>query len=139
MRRLVTVVCVALALAGSGCTARRAAKPVPVSALVPEVPSRGSAKFGSFVRAREPQLQFCYREARAASPELAGSATVAVTLAADGSVLKADIVRRAWSGRGSDDVERCLLSRVRVWKFPPTDAAADEATRIHSFAVIFTG
>jgi len=87
------------------------------------------------VRARSPQLQFCYEDTRAASPALAGSATVAVTLGSDGSVLKADIVRRSWSGQGSEVVETCVLSRVRGWRFPATNA---EELVTHSFAVIFT-
>ena len=153
MRRLATVVCVAMASTGGACAAREARPPVssaarvasPSDSLLAEPaggrgaaldrPSRGSAAFGNFVRAHEPQLQFCYREARAASPNLVGSATVTVALAADGSVRSADILRRSWSGRGSQVVEACMLSRVRAWRFPPVN---EKDEHVHSFAVIFS-
>ena len=132
MRTLATVACATMALVGVGCGGRSAKSSRPelryaARDAAPEVPgargadvsSRGSAKFGRFVREREPQLQFCYREARATSPGLIGSATVAVTLANDGRVLAADVVRRSWSGGdGSADVERCVHERVRGWRFP---------------------
>jgi TonB family protein len=152
MRKPATVVCVALAL--GGCSVREARTPgrVPRPAVSPasadDAPrygarspsgdgaSRGSAAFGRYVRAHEPQLQFCYSEARASSPNLAGSATVSLTLATNGSVQSAEIVRRAWSGgKGSDVVERCVLSTVRAWNFPALDPKDEH---VHSFAVIFT-
>ena len=150
MRTLATVACATMALVGVGCGGRSAqpSRPEPRYAArdeAPEVPgaraadvsSRGSAKFGRFVREREPQLQFCYREARATSPGLIGSATVAVTLANDGRVLAADVVRRSWSGGdGSADVERCVLERVRGWRFPALDSKDER--QVHSFAVIFS-
>jgi len=139
MRRLL-IVYTALALTSMGCMgsqARPAASKQMISApAAPEQTNWGSPAFGNFVRSREPQLQFCYEDARAASPTLAGSATVAVTLAPDGNVLDAGIVRRSWSGKGSDEVERCVLARVRGWKFPPGDP--DDDRKVHSFAVIFT-
>jgi hypothetical protein len=97
--------------------------------------SRGSPAFGTFVRAHEPQLQFCYREARVKSPTLTGSATVTVALERDGRVRTADVVRRSWSGRGSDVVESCMLERVRGWRFPPL---GEKDEHVHSFAVIFS-
>ena len=159
MRKPATVLCVALAL--GGCSVREARAPGKPARAVPtpggsaeeslryaarssssspatssDGASRGSAAFGRYVRAHEPQLQFCYSEARVSSPNLAGSATVSLTLAADGSVQNAAIVRRAWSGgRGSDVVERCVLSTVRAWTFPPIDSKDEH---VHSFAVIFT-
>ena len=142
MRRLATVTCTALALISAGCVTPPPAKvvatpgPAPrTSAARAPAPSNGSPAFGNFVRARSPQLQFCYEDTRAASPSLAGSATVAVTIGPEGNVLNADIIRRSWAGTGSETVESCLLSRVRGWKFPPTNA---EELITHSFAVIFT-
>ena len=140
MRKLATLACTALALIGSGCVtpppARMLAGPgVATAGARGGAPSYGSPAFGNFVRARSPQLQFCYEDTRASSPALAGSATVAVTLASNGSVLNADIVRRSWAGKGSEAVETCVLSRVRAWKFPATNT---EENLTHSFAVIFT-
>ena len=152
MRRHTTSMCVALTLAASACSVGRSpARPSTVAAasLAPEAPlsygafepaSGGSVAFGTFVRGREPQLQFCYGETRATSPALAGSATVAVTLDAAGRVLESAIVRRSWSGgKGGDAVEQCVLSKVRAWKFPAADPEdPPDERRSHSFAVIFT-
>ena len=144
MRTLTTVLCTALAIAGGACATPQP-KPVKASEFGPAlstataVPSQGSPAFGNFVRSREPQLQFCYAETRATSPGLAGSATVAVTLDAEGRVLNAGIVRHSWAGGNGEVVEQCVLSRVRNWRFPagdPEDGA--DAKRAHSFAVIFT-
>ena len=155
MRTLATVAaCLTLAaLTGTGCfaggsnasraTALRASPaPEPMYAAGAGS-SSGSASFGNFVRAREPQLQFCYQETRAASPALAGTATVTVALAPDGRVLSADIVRRSWSGAdkpeaGPEVVERCVLSRVRGWKFPAAEEDDAREKHVHSFAVIFS-
>ncbi|HKG91070.1 MAG TPA: AgmX/PglI C-terminal domain-containing protein [Gemmatimonadaceae bacterium] len=147
-RNATTLTYLTLALAGSGCASggpARSSMPMAAATLAPSVSataqpaSGGSLAVGTFVRGREPQLQFCYAETRAASPTLAGSATVAVTLAADGRVLKADIVRRSWSGGDSGHVvEQCMLSRVRAWKFPAGDPEDGDLQRAHSFAVIFT-
>jgi len=97
--------------------------------------SHGSPKFGDFVRAREPQLQFCYAEARKKHPELTGSATVAVTLVDAGGVASATVVRRSWAGKGGNDVERCVLAKVQAWQFPPVDP---QDPHVHSFAMIFS-
>jgi TonB family protein len=140
MRTLSTLMCTVLALAGFACAAPRAT-PVKSGEFGPPVStareaSLGSPAFGNFVRSREPQLQFCYADTRAANPGLAGSATVAVTLAADGNVLDAGIIRRSWSGKGADIVESCVLARVKSWRFPPNQL--DEEKQVLSFAVVFT-
>ncbi len=139
MRRIKSVVCVAMSAALSACITPA---PVPtMSASQYMVPmaahgsSRGSMAFGNYVRARQPQLQFCYQETRESLPNLVGSATVSVSVAADGSVLTADILRSSWSERGAETVEQCMLSRVRSWRFPVSDPAEQY---LHSFAVIFS-
>ena len=98
--------------------------------------SSGAMAVGDFVRSRSPQLQFCYEETRAKTPTLAGSATVAVQLAADGGVSDAAIIRKTWSGKGADGLESCVMSRVRSWRFPASEDGNDK--RVHSFSVIFT-
>ena len=142
MRRLSTAGCAVLALMLGACVSPKAAKldTAPVTAATPSkasapAPSHGSPAFGNFVRARSPQLQFCYEDTRASSPYLAGSATIAVTMGPNGDVLNADIIRRTWSGKGSDVVEACVLARVRSWRFP---AIQTNEVLTHSFAVIFT-
>ena len=158
MRKLTIVTSVALTLLVTACVtgrehastpvALRGPKPMRTSTTAPtgaavspavlsNRPSRGSAAVGNFVRAREQQLQFCYREARVEHPQLSGSATIAITLADDGSVREAGIVRSAWAGKAkaSRQVESCVLARVRSWQFP---AGRPDDEHVHSFAVIFS-
>ena len=101
-------------------------------------PSDGSSSaltaMGDFVRSRNPQLQFCYEETRAKHPQLAGSATIGVLLAPDGSVTRADVLRRSWQGGGADEVEACVLAKVKTWKFPTDGSTA----RPYSFSAVFT-
>lgn len=89
---------------------------------------------GDFVRSRNPQLQFCYEETRAKNPKLAGSVTIGVLLAADGSVTRADVLRRSWEGSGADNVEACVLAKVKTWTFPTDGSTA----RPYSFSTVFT-
>ena len=58
-----------------------------------------------------------------ADPTLAGSVTLAVTLAEGGRVTGAAITRRSWSGPGAAAAEACILERVRAWELPPAGAA----------------
>ena len=149
MRKLATFFCATLALTTAGCAGGQARPAANAAILAPAVApsapatrttsgsraSGGTATFGDYVRARQPQLQFCYEETRAKHPKLAGSATVAVSLAADGSVRTADIVRKSWSGKGFKDVESCVLTKVRGWRFPA--AESPDEVRAQSFVVVF--
>ena len=140
MRKLGTVACVALALVGGACATGAKRSPdfdggAHYGARSTGRSSSGSAQFGNFVRARQPQLQFCFNEARRKHPKLAGSATVAVTLGDDGAVANAGIVRRSWSGKGGKDVEHCMIAKVRAWHFPPVEP---DDPHVNSFAVIFS-
>jgi hypothetical protein len=156
MFRLSTLALTAGALVVSACGGRSAASAPPASTLAmyevnaPDMDagvapaarrnaggnSSGAAAVGDFVRTRNPQLQFCYEETRKSNPELAGSATIGVLLAPDGSVTRADVLRRSWEGRGAEQVESCVLSKVRHWKFPASEDGGPK--RVHSFSVIFT-
>ena len=150
MRKHATLLCATLALTTAGCAGGQAQPAVNAAVLAPAVApsaapaarttsgsraSGGTATFGDYVRARQPQLQFCYEETRAKHPKLAGSATVAVSLAADGSVQAVDIVRKSWSGKGFKEVESCVLSKVRGWRFPASESP--DEVRAQSFVVVF--
>ena len=150
MRRFAITMSTTLGLAIAGCGHKPAATPafydvVPAPVAAASAPARpsggggnssGAMAVGDFVRSRSPQLQFCYEETRAKTPNLAGSATVAVQLAASGAVSDAVIVRKTWSGKGADLLESCVMSRVKSWMFPPSEDGNDK--RVHSFSVIFT-
>ena len=74
---------------------------------------------GTFVRAHESQLRFCYQESGLrVNPALAGSITVAMTVAANGSVSGAVVTKRSWSGPGAAEAEACILRVVRGWRPP---------------------
>jgi TonB family protein len=89
---------------------------------------------GSFARARSAQMNFCYTEALAENPKLAGAVAVALTITSAGDVTEAEVVRRSWSGRGTDVLEACILARVRTWKFQESDAP----TGTYPFSLSFT-
>ena len=112
------------------------AEAAPVVNRNPGGHSSGVTTIGDFVRTRNPQLQFCYEETRASNPGLAGSATIGVLLGPDGTVTRVDLLRRSWQGRGAEQVESCVVAKVRSWKFPPAEDGA--ATRPYSFSTVFT-
>lgn len=154
MSRLSTIARTTAALAVCACASSTASTPTAATAALydasayrpaaasaatvstnPGVASSAVQPIGEFVRSRNPQLQFCYEETRAKNPGLAGSATIGVLLAPDGSVTRIDVLRRSWEGSGADQVEACVLAKVRSWKFP---ADASAATRPYSFSTVFT-
>ena len=58
-------------------------------------------------------IRYCYERELKRNPELKGKVTVRITVAPEGSVRKAEIVSSTVS---STRVERCILSRIRLWK-----------------------
>lgn len=145
MRSRIFVIVMALAAATGGCARERSTSHASLSAAPVAAPapivwpstsrgSRASPAVGAFVRERQAQLQHCYAEERLANKDLAGKATIAVRLDDGGRVLGATILDRSWQGDGKR-VERCLLERVRGWRFPEI---APKAEHTHSFSVVFS-
>jgi len=96
---------------------------------------RNSQALGNSVRSREAQLQNCYeREGLVRNPGLAGSITVALTIAGSGRVSGAQIARRSWVGEGITETENCILAATRAWTFP----ASAERSAIYEFPLNFT-
>ena len=96
----------------------RAAVAVSGPPSIPVAPpsSEGATEaLGTMVRAREAGLRFCYEESLRSNPSLAGSVTVAVTVADAGSVAGAQVTRRSWSGSGAAEAEACMLRTIRAW------------------------
>ncbi len=88
-------------------------------------PSRDVGALGTAVREHQSQLRFCYDEyGLKVNPDLAGSVTVALTVAAGGAVTNANVARRTWSGAGSAEVESCILEKARAWRLPPSTTGA---------------
>lgn len=96
---------------------------------------RDMSRLGTFVRGRQAQLQYCYRDVGLPiNPALAGSVSVAITLDAAGAVSEARVATRSWSGAGVAETESCILSRVRGWGFP---ASAKAGAETYNFSFIF--
>jgi len=93
---------------------------VPPVIPVEPLPNAGDAgTVGTVVRAHESQLRFCYQESGLkVDPALAGSITVAMTVAPSGSVASASVTKRSWSGAGAASAEACILRVVRGWRLP---------------------
>ena len=107
----------------------------PAPAKAPDGgPGRNPATIGDFVRTRSAQMNFCYQEALVTNPTLAGAVAVAVTITSAGDVTQADVIKRSWSGKGTEALESCIRARVRTWKFPASDAP----TGTYPFSLSFT-
>lgn len=121
-----------------GSSVTRAAQQVvnPPAIPVDPLPALGDVgTMGTFVRGHESQLRFCYQESGlAANPKLAGSITVAITVAANGSVAGATVTKRSWSGPGAAESEACILGAVRGWRLP----ASGRAQSTYSFPFNFS-
>jgi hypothetical protein len=85
-------------------------------------PGRDVGDLGNFVRSRESQLRFCYQEyGLKVNPSLAGKVNVAISLTGAGNVTGVDVSGRSWGGAGASEVEQCIRSRIRGWRFPASD------------------
>lgn len=118
----------ALAVAALGCGAgRNPTSRADVARLEPARPDNGDqgrnmSELGTIARGREAQLRFCFDEyGRRVNPLLAGKIAVAVTLAPAGTVTAVRVTSRSWTGKGATEVEDCICSRIRTWKFPEYD------------------
>ncbi|MGQ0715053.1 MAG: AgmX/PglI C-terminal domain-containing protein [Gemmatimonadaceae bacterium] len=79
--------------------------------------SRDPVTVGSYARARDAELQFCYLEGVKSHPQLAGRLTVHITVDGSGRVTAADIISRSWDRSRAKHVEACVLSRIQRWQF----------------------
>jgi len=135
-----------VAAAGAGIGRVNAAGSVARASIAVAAPSvvksadggpsgRDMSKLGTFVRARQAQLQYCYTDVGlAANPNLGGSVSVNVTLEPAGTVSDVRVSNRTWNGAGSAEAEGCILQRVRGWAFPPSSKGGSES---YNFSFIF--
>ena len=123
---------------GGGITAAtvRVSAPRVVAAPRGTGPGRDVSELGTFVRQRQAQLRDCYvRNGLSVNPNLAGTVTVAITIASSGAVTGADATGSTWGGQeGAAASESCILSRIRGWRFPASSVG--EGT--YSFPFNFT-
>jgi hypothetical protein len=123
---------------GGGAVSRtpvRIAPPRPIDAPTVGGLQRDVAEMGTFVRSRESQLRFCYNEyGLKVNPALAGSLTASVSLTPAGGVTGVNVTNRTWSGAGAAETERCIMEKVRGWRFPASEAGGGT----YSFSFSFT-
>lgn len=123
---------------GGGTVSRtpvRIAPPRPIDAPSVGGVRRDVGELGTFVRGRESQLRFCYNEyGLKVNPALAGSVSASVTLTPAGGVTGVDITNRTWSGDGASETERCIVEKIRGWRFPASDAGGGT----YAFSFSFT-
>ncbi|HEX6058382.1 MAG TPA: AgmX/PglI C-terminal domain-containing protein [Gemmatimonadaceae bacterium] len=124
--------------AGGGVRAGTVRVRAPAVVEAPSVSGGGRdvSDLGTFVRQREAQLRFCYQEqGLKVNPNLAGTVTVAISIAGSGNVTGARVTNRTWSGPGSSAAESCMLSKIRSWNFP---SAGESGAGTYSFPFNFT-
>lgn len=85
---------------------------------------RDLTAIGDFVRARSAQLDFCYREALLVNPTLAVAFTVSTAITSDGEVTEVKVLKRSFTGAGTELLEGCVRTKISSWKFPQSDAPA---------------
>jgi len=68
------------------------------------------------VKRHESEVRFCYESGLTRRPGISGKLTVQWAIAESGDVASADVDE---SSLGAEDVEDCVLSRVRRWRFLP--------------------
>ena len=73
------------------------------------------ALFFSGIHEHRAQLRFCYESELSSHPGMTGRISVKFTIAADGSVQRADVDSSTVNDRS---VERCITTRVAEWLFP---------------------
>jgi TonB family protein len=88
--------------------------------------SRSPDAIQEVLLAHVPAVQYCYERELKRTPDLAGKITVRITVGPDGAVTNAEIVN---STLNNERVERCILSRIRLWNdFKPIGAGEGDVT-----------
>ena len=76
--------------------------------------------------AHVPAIRYCYERELKRNPTLKGKLVVRITVGPDGRVKSASIFS---STLNNDRVERCILTRIRLWRdFKPIDASEGDVT-----------
>jgi hypothetical protein len=96
---------------------------VAVTSAPPEraAPAEGAAgdtaRVEDMVRRRSADVQTCYQEeGLKRNPDLAGGVTLELTVTPDGTIKRADITERSWTGPGSVEAEHCITTKAMAWR-----------------------
>jgi TonB family protein len=76
------------------------------------------------VKRHQNEIRFCYESELNKAPNLSGKVTVAWTIGATGAVETAQI---AESGLANEQVESCIVQRVKRWTFPQPEGGQEVA------------
>jgi TonB family protein len=76
---------------------------------------RSNASLLAVVQRYASGIHYCYANELKRDPALRGKVVFAITVAASGEVLKANVVENSLGASGLSD---CALSQIRQWKFP---------------------
>jgi TonB family protein len=87
----------------------------PSKAPPPKSDAKTQVAIRKVVQAHQREIQFCYEQALRKDPGLAGRVAVAWTVGRSGEVSDAKVSQTSLGNAG---VERCIVERVRRWKFP---------------------
>ena len=99
---------------------RRSGKPaVAEVAVVDRGQGLSRASFERVVSSRHEQLEHCFQRRLASGRALQGDLELSVTVAAEGTVLRASVV----SAQKDRPLEQCLSQVVSRWRFPRAGAA----------------
>ncbi len=67
------------------------------------------------VRRHRAQLRYCYESQLSRDPSITGKLVLHFTIDAKGNVTRVELVE---SSLGDENVEKCVMGRVRTWRFP---------------------
>ncbi len=67
------------------------------------------------INSHKTEIKYCYEKELSSNPSLAGKVAVSFEIDPTGAVMSALV---AESTLGSEAAERCMLQRIRAWKFP---------------------
>jgi TonB family protein len=80
--------------------------------------NRGGEELSRVINSHNDAIEYCYKRESKLNPNLSGDVTVEFTIAYNGRVSDVRILQ---SSVRNKNVERCITSRVRGWRFKPID------------------
>ncbi len=92
---------------------------------------RTDASLMAVVRRYAPGIEYCYDRELESTPGLRGKLTVAITVAASGSVTQAELVGDTVKSAG---LATCVLGQIRTWRFP----TIEEGVTVFRTPFVFT-
>jgi TonB family protein len=104
---------------------RMALKQTSVSGAGARETYRSGEALSSVINAHNDAIEYCYKRQARLIPDLRGDITVEFTIAVNGRVTTARLLS---SSLRNQAVERCILSKVRGWRFKPVGRGGGEVT-----------